>query len=83
MHPAIDYEIAKARLADSQRQADQAAIAHAARQARLALAPPAEYPAAGLARCALSLLAARGWLARGRPRPLRACPPSAPCATCG
>ena len=83
MHPTIDYEIARARLADWQRQAGQAAIAHAARQARLALAPPPAYPAAGLGRRALSLLAAPGWAARGRPRPLRACPPSASCATCG
>lgn len=83
MHLTIDYEIAKARLADWQRQADQAAIAHAARQARLALALPPACAAAGLARRALSLLAARGWLVRGRPRRLRACPPSAPCATCG
>jgi hypothetical protein len=83
MHPTIEYEITKARLAGRQRQAGQAAIARAARRARLAPAPPPAYPAAGLTRRVLSLLAARGRAVQGRTQPLPACLPPASCATRG
>jgi hypothetical protein len=82
MHPTVAYEIAKARLADQRRQAEQAAMTRAARLARRALAPPPAYPAAGLARRALSLLAAAGRAVHGRSRPSAACQPLAPCAGC-
>jgi hypothetical protein len=82
MHPTIEYQIARARLADRRRQAEQAAIACAARRARLALAPPPAYPAAGLARRVLGLIAARGRAVRGQTRPLPARPASAPCVGC-
>lgn len=83
MHPTIEYEITRARLADRRRKAEQAVVAHAARRARPALAPPPAHPAAGLARRVLALLADRGRaVQQRRPQPLPACPPSTPCATC-
>jgi hypothetical protein len=82
MHPAIEYEITKAQLAERRRHAEQAAIARAARRARPAPAPPPAHPAAGLARRVLSLLAARSRAVQGPPQPLPACPPPAPCASC-
>lgn len=83
MHPAIEYAIAQARLADRRRHAEQAAIAHAARRARPALAPPPAHPAAGLVRRVLAVLAGRGRAVQRQPQPLPACPPPAPCASCG
>lgn len=83
MHPAIAYEITKARLADQQRHAGQAAIADAARRARRAPAPRPAHPAARLARRVLALAAAGGRAVPGQPQPLPACAAAAPCPSCG
>lgn len=88
MHPTIEYELIKARTADRQRQADQTAIAQAARRASRGETSPGRHPAAGLARRVLTVLATRAALAaRQLPattpsRPLAACQPPAPCNTC-
>jgi len=66
MHP-IHYEMAKARIADLHRQAEQDAIAKAARQARRA---KLHRPAAGLAGRVLIRLAAGS-----RPLVGQVCPP--------
>lgn len=58
MHPAIEAEITKARIAGRQRQADRIAIARAARRASRGVAAPGRYPAVGLARRVLTVLAA-------------------------
>jgi hypothetical protein len=76
MHPTIQYEITKAQIADRQRQAERAAIAQATRRGRRALTAQRCYPAAGLARRVLTLLAARDSPAPARSRPLP-CPPGA------
>ena len=47
MHPAIEYEITKARIADLQRQAEQNATARAAPRARQGQTPPRLHRAAG------------------------------------
>jgi hypothetical protein len=81
MHPTIQYEITKARIADLQRRASQDAIAHAARRGHRALILQRRYPAAGLARRVVSLLASRGRLTPARSRP--GCRPSpARCQAC-
>ena len=82
MHPIIEYEIAKARIADRQRQAEQAAIARAARRHRRALIPHGSYPAVGLARRIVAAVPARLWRAPDRSRRLPACQPLAPCSAC-
>jgi hypothetical protein len=80
MHPTIQYEITKARIADLQRRAAQNAIAHAARRGHRALIVQRRYPGAGLARCVVTLLGARGRLTPARSRP--GCRPSARCQAC-
>jgi hypothetical protein len=80
MHPTIQYEITKARIADLQRRAGQDAIAHTARRGHRVLILPRRYPAAGLVRRVVTLLAARGRLTPARSRPR--CRPSAPCQSC-
>lgn len=82
MHPIMEYEIAKARIADLQRQADQTAIARAARKASRGLTSPGCHPAAGLARRVLTVLAARSLPASAPSRQLAACQPLAPCRIC-
>jgi hypothetical protein len=82
MHPTIEYEITKARIADRQRQAEQVAIAQAARRACRALTPQCPYLAIGLARRVLTLLAVRGRPASAWSRPLAARRRPAPCNTC-
>jgi hypothetical protein len=88
MHPTIAYELIEARTADRQRQADQTALAQAARRASRGETSPGRHPAAGLARRVLTVLAARTVLATRRlpaptrPRPIAACQPLAPCTTC-
>jgi hypothetical protein len=80
MHPTIQAEIAKARTADQQRQANRVAIAQAARKARNGELPHGADQAAGLAWRILAALAARR-----RPAPARqvpACQPLAGCNTC-
>jgi hypothetical protein len=47
MHPTIQYEITRARIADLQRRAGQDAIAHAARRGHRALILPRRYPCRG------------------------------------
>lgn len=79
MHPTIEYEIAKAKIAGWQRQAGQAATARAVRRA---LAHRHPRPADGLARRVLTLPAARGRAARARARPRAACPSPASCISC-
>jgi len=49
MHPAIEAEIIKARIADRQRQAGRIAIARAARRASRGVTEQGRYPAVGLA----------------------------------
>ena len=82
MHPTMQYEITKARIADLRRQAGQDAIARGARREHRALTPPPPYPAypaAGLARRVFTSLAGHG-----RPTPARSsCQPSAVCQACG
>lgn len=78
MHPTIEYEIAKALIADWQRQAGQAATARAVRPARAHRHPR---PAAGLARRVLTL-PARGRAALAHARPRAACPSPASCTSC-
>ena len=80
MHPTIQYEITKAWIADERRRAGQNAIAHTARRGHRALILRCRYPAAGLARRVVTLLAARGRLIPARSRP--GCRPSAPCQAC-
>ena len=82
MHPTIDYEITKVRIADWQRQAERAAIARAARRYRRAVIPQGSYPAVGLARRILTAMPARRWRVPARSRPLPTCQPLAPCNTC-
>ncbi len=82
MHPAIEYEITKARIADLQRQAEQNATARAAPRARQGQTPPRLHRAAGLTRRVLAALAIRGQPAPARPRPQRACQPPALCSAC-
>ncbi len=80
MHLTIQSEIIKARIADLQRRAGQDAFAQAARRGHRALAPPRPYPADGLVRRVVTLLAARG---RPTPAPSRpGCQPPAPCQAC-
>lgn len=79
MHPTIQYQIAKAQIADRQRRADQNAIARSARRGHRALTPQRPYPAAGLARRLLTLLAPHGRPARVQP----GCQLPAPCHACG
>ena len=79
MHPTIQYEITKARIADERRRADQNAIAGAARRGHRALIQQRRYPAAGLARRVITL-AVRGRLTPARSQP--GCGPSAPCQAC-
>jgi hypothetical protein len=66
MHPAIQYDVARARIADLHRQAQRDALARAASRARHARAHQRSHPARGswaaIARRALAPLAA----ARGR-----------------
>ena len=82
MHPIIEYEITQARIADRQRQAEQAAIARAARSYRRAAIPHGSHRAVGLARRILTAMPAYRWHAPTRTRPLPACQPLAPCSTC-
>jgi hypothetical protein len=76
MHPTIQYEITKARIADLQRRADQDAVARDARRGHRTLILPRRYAAAELARRAVTVLAARGRLTRP------GCRPPAPCQAC-
>ena len=82
MHPSIEAEIIKARIADQQRQADRIAIARAARRASRGVTAQGRYPAVGLARRVLTVVAARRLPALARSRQLPAHQPSAPCRTC-
>jgi hypothetical protein len=68
MHPTIEYEIARARIADRRRQADRIAMGR--------------YPAVGLARRILTVLDARRLGVPARSWPLAACQPPACCTTC-
>lgn len=79
MDPTVQYQIAKARIADRQRRADQDAITRSARRGHRTLTPQRPNPAAGLARPLLTLLAPHG-------RPARVQPGGqlpAPCQACG
>jgi hypothetical protein len=80
MHPTIQYEITKARIADLHERAAQNAIARTARRGHRALTRQPHYPAAGLARRVITLSAARGRLTPARSRP--ECRPSARCQAC-
>jgi hypothetical protein len=82
MHPAIQAEIAKARIADLQRQANRVATVQAARRARCGLLPHGPGQAAGLPWRILTALAARRRPAPARPGRLPACQPLASCSTC-
>jgi hypothetical protein len=82
MHPTIQAEVAKARAADQQRQANRVAIARAAGKARGSLLPHGPVQAAGLAWRILAVLAARRRPAPARPTQLPACQPLAGCNTC-
>ncbi|HYB46052.1 MAG TPA: hypothetical protein VED20_01660 [Streptosporangiaceae bacterium] len=82
MHPAIEAEIIKARIADRQRQAGRIAIARAARRASRGVTEQGRYPAVGLPRRVLTVLAARRLPALARSRHLPARQPSAPCSVC-
>jgi hypothetical protein len=80
MHPTVEYQIAKVRIADWQRQADRIAIAHAASRASRGLTWPGRHPAAGLARRVFTVLARRRLPATARSRQL-ACQPLASCSS--
>jgi hypothetical protein len=82
MHPPIEAEIAKARIADLQRQADRIAIARAARRASRGVTAQGRYPAVGLARRVLTVMAARRLSALARSLQLPDHQPPAPCSTC-
>jgi hypothetical protein len=82
MHPTIQAEIARARIAGRQHQASRAAIAQAAIRARGGLLPPGPGQAAGLPWRVLTALATRRRPAQARPRRLPACQPLASCSTC-
>jgi hypothetical protein len=82
MHPTIQAEIARARIAGRQRQANQVAIAKAAIRARDGLLPPGPGQVAGLPGRMLTTLAAHRRPARARPGRLPACQPLASCSTC-
>ncbi len=82
MHPAIEYELIKARIADLQRQAEQDATARAALRARQGQTPRRLHRAAGLTRRVLAALAVRGQLAPARLRAQPACQPPALCSAC-
>ena len=82
MHPTIQAEIVKARIADRQRQANRVATAQAARRARSGLPSPGPGRAVRLPWRILTALAARRRPAPARPRRLPACQPLASCSTC-
>ena len=82
MHPTIEYELTKARIASRQCQAERAAIARGARRNRRAVIPHGSYPAAGLTRRILAAMPARRWRGPARSRPLPVCQPLTPCHTC-
>jgi hypothetical protein len=75
MHPTIQYEIAKAQIADRHRQSGRQVTARAARAARRALTAHCPCPPVGLARRVFTPLHVRS-------RRLSACPPLAPCNAC-
>jgi len=71
MHPAIGYEIVKARIAEDRRRAEQGTLAQVARAARSARTPRHTRPAARLARRVLAPLTGHGRLAlRTQTQPL-------------
>jgi len=82
MHPAIDYELIKARIADLQRQAEQDAAAWAAFRARQGHAPHRLHRAAVLTRRVLAAAAIRARPAPARQRRLPGCQPPTPCRAC-
>lgn len=82
MHPTIEYEITRARIADRRRQADRIAIAQAASRAAADGPRGGRYPAVGLARRILTELDARRLGVPTRAPQLAACQPPACCSTC-
>ena len=82
MHPTVAYEIAKARIADQQRQSQRNALAQAARRAHRTSTPWRLHLAVALAHRVVTLAGGQGGAARPRSRPQAARSPSAPCAGC-
>ena len=82
MHPTIEYEITRARIADRRRQAARIAIAQAASRAARQRTAQGRYPADGLARRIRTALDARRLGVPARSRQLAACQPPACCSTC-
>ena len=81
MHPAILYEITKARTAEMRRLANQDAIARAARRGHRAQIPQRRH-LASLACRLVPLLVARGRPITPRPRPRPSCQPPDPSHVC-